>query len=930
MSGSGDRFARINRVLEQALDLPAEERAAFVDRACRDDDVRAEVHRLLRAHERAGEGFLSTPAVELAAPLLLETGLLDEPAMTAPTQVGPFRVVQAIGHGGMGSVFLAERADGQFEQRVALKLIRQAGAPPESVRRFLEERRILALLDHPGIARLVDGGVSADGYPWYAMELVEGEPIDRYCDARQLPIGERLDLFAGVCDAVQYAHRHLVIHRDLKPSNILVTAEGQVKLLDFGIAKMLGPVTGREAVELTRTGMFPMTPEYAAPEQVRGEQVSTATDVYALGVVLYILLTGLRPYELAGRSPADVERVVGELRPSPPSTTFQAGESARAERQELDERARARGGTPDRLRRRLQGDLDVIVMKALRKEPERRYASAEALREDLDRLHNARPVLARPDTRRYRLRKFVRRHRVPVAAAAVTLLVLVAATIFSVVQMREAELQRDAAVREKQRADAQVEFQSVLLSEIGDRPITMREIVDAGRRVLERRSAGDLRLRTALLLQLAEMYAALHDTRAREGLLVQAESLAMAGGVADRLPEIRCLMADNLRLDGRYEEAWQMLDVALALRRTATPRDPDTEVVCLTANAKLANEAGSRRGRSGEGVTAARRGLAIKDSLGETSDPSYLELLGNLARALDNADRPRESIVIYERAIAVMDSTGRGGTISQVIQRHNLALSLINLGEMAQAERILKEVVQIAERSDPSGRVPWQPAIHYAETALAQGHPEAALEYFELVAAQGVREGSLYWEGRGLFGAARARVALGRLAEARRSKARLEEIIAEHPQVRATDDQVPDGRTLDGLLALAEGATAAARKEFMAALEANGFFEGKNRSRLRAVAVLAGECALALGETREALQLAREALAIASVDSLSEVRSAHVGEARLLGARVLLASGDSNAARELASRALTALRFGAGPEHARTREAEALVRRLTG
>ena len=286
-------------MFDAAIDLSPTEQAAFVDRVCAGDEtLRAEVLELLRAYHQS-DSFLESSAAQIAGPLLDAASALAGPV---PDRIGPFRVVREIGRGGMGRIYLGERADGQFEQRVAIKLIQHAA--PGVVRRFVEERRILALLEHPGIARLVDGGITAGGMPYIAMELVDGEPIDRYCTANALTIDQRIALFVRVCEAVAAAHQHLIIHRDLKPSNILVTASGQPKLLDFGIAKLIG--AHQTAADLTRTGFSAMTPEFAAPEQIRGTPVSTATDVYSLGVLLYMLLAGERPYDVRGRSPADV------------------------------------------------------------------------------------------------------------------------------------------------------------------------------------------------------------------------------------------------------------------------------------------------------------------------------------------------------------------------------------------------------------------------------------------------------------------------------------------------------------------------------------------------------------------------------------------------------------------------------------------------
>ena len=343
---SRERFREIDAIFDAALDVAPDERDTFITQRCGDDvGLRAEVRALLNAHSRSGE-FLEAPAVQLGAALLEEPSAPDQPV--APERAGPFRIVREIGRGGMGVVYLAARAGAEFEQRVALKVIRQASRGSDVVRRFLEERRILALLEHPGIARLIDGGVTDQGEPYFAMELVDGEPIDTYCDSRQLAIEQRLDVFGAVCDAVQYAHEHLVIHRDLKPSNILVRGDGQLKLLDFGIAKLLDPLRSDGGQE-TQTGLMALTPEYAAPEQVRGKAVSTATDTYALGVLLYVLLAGRRPYDVRGRTPSDVEHI--DLRAGAAASIARgAGERTspvgRRSRSHRDEGAAKGSGTP--------------------------------------------------------------------------------------------------------------------------------------------------------------------------------------------------------------------------------------------------------------------------------------------------------------------------------------------------------------------------------------------------------------------------------------------------------------------------------------------------------------------------------------------------------------------------------------------------------
>lgn len=424
---SDERWERVREAFDQAVEAGPDERADLLARLRREDpELTAEVEALLEADAEAGD-FLETPPPVPAGllargpPDLLSRGPADllsreppdllsrEPAdLAADEPVGPYRVLRELGRGGMGAVYLAERADGAFEQRVAIKVLRRGRDAGDLAARFLAERQILASMKHPGIARLLDGGTAADGRPYLVMEYVEGEPITDWCEARGLTVEERIELFVRVCRAVGHAHHKLLVHRDLKSSNILVTESGQPKLLDFGIAKLLEGSELPGSSPPTRTGRHLMTPECASPEQVRGDPVTTASDVYQLGLLLYDLLAGVPPYRLAGRSPAEVERIVCETRPPPPSERVDGP-----------------------LRRKLAGDLDTIVSVALRKTPERRYDSADRLADDLERWLEGRPVSARADSRLYRASRFVRRHRVGMAAAAVVVVLLAALAVLS-------------------------------------------------------------------------------------------------------------------------------------------------------------------------------------------------------------------------------------------------------------------------------------------------------------------------------------------------------------------------------------------------------------------------------------------------------------------------------------------------------------------
>ncbi len=444
-----EQLQRAKEIYEAAAERDPSERPALLDEACSDDrELRAEVEELL--------SFLPESGDFIERPLLADLSLAGSIAQTlaAGRRIGPYRVLEEIGRGGMGAVYLAVRADDEFSQQVAIKLVWPGFDSAEVVRRFKQERQILANLDHPNIGRLLDGGTTEEGWPYVVMEYVNGVPITEYCDEHQLSVAERLKLFQQVCAAVAYAHRNLVVHRDLKPGNIFVTREGSVKLLDFGIAKILDPSLRPDALSLTHTGMYAMTPEYASPEQARGENITTASDVYSLGVTLYELLTGVHPFRFKTRVLHEMLRTICEDEPARPSLVCSPGFSRKDSSTELPPEGgttnflSAHENTPDKLRRRLQGDLDHIILKAMRKEPEQRYASVEQLSEDIRRHLEGQPVIARKGSASYRARKFIRRHKVGVAATAALALALIAGMIVGLWQAGRARERARAERRE--------------------------------------------------------------------------------------------------------------------------------------------------------------------------------------------------------------------------------------------------------------------------------------------------------------------------------------------------------------------------------------------------------------------------------------------------------------------------------------------------
>jgi serine/threonine protein kinase/Flp pilus assembly protein TadD len=484
----------------------------------------------------------------------------------ANQHLGPYRILREIGHGGMGTVYLAERDDRQFKKQVALKVLRSGSSAPTLysdmiVRRFRQERQILASLEHPNIARLLDGGATHDGMPYLVLEYVEGQPLNDYCDQRQLSLRERLQVFRTVCAAVHYAHQNLVVHRDLKPSNILITPEGTPKLLDFGIAKILNPETFdqlmEQPVDQTLSSVRLMTPAYASPEQVRGETITTASDVYALGVVLYELLTGHRPYQFSSSALHDTARVICEVEPPKPSAIVTRAETITGSEGRPKatitpaEVSRARKEAPEKLRRQLAGDLDNIVLKALRKEPQRRYASVEQLSEDLRRYLDGLPVRASRDTFTYRSTKFLRRHRAGVAAVTLIALALIVGTGFAVWQARIAARQRDVARLEKAKAESVNVFLQELLAFSNPemylpntqkgRETTVKDVLDATGPLIERELANQPEVRTAIQRTIGTSYVGLGQYELAENYLQQAleSNLRLYG--EDHPETVRCL-----------------------------------------------------------------------------------------------------------------------------------------------------------------------------------------------------------------------------------------------------------------------------------------------------------------------------------------------------------------------------------------------------
>jgi serine/threonine protein kinase len=836
------RWRRVKEAFQAALERAPEARASFLDDTCRGDlELRREVESLLTAREEAG-GFLSDPAQALPGDPNLEG-----------CRLGPYQVLEKIGHGGMGVVHRGVRDDDVFRKVVALKFV-GGSAGPEHLRRFTQERQILARLQHPNIATILDGGMSEEGRPYLVMEYVEGKPIDAYCAQRQLGTRQRLVMFRAVCDAVHYAHQNLVVHRDLKPHNILVTAEGQPKLLDFGIARMLA--AGVDPDQAPTATLLPiMTPEYASPEQVRGEPITTGSDVYSLGVLLYQLLTGRLPYEVKKDSLEQIVRAVCETEPQPPSlavlATLRPGETA-----------------PPAPASDLRGDLDTIVLKALRKEPARRYSSVLELSEDLRRHLEGRPVSARKDTLRYRAARFVRRNRVPVAAAAVLVASLASGLVATLWQAQRAREERDRAERARARAEALVDFMLGDLQQKLEPSNRLDVVADLAGEVLKsldavpasERSAASAAQRGRVFLQLASIRKYQGDLPAAEARVREAirllEGLVGAPGlpahVGVNLCDARSDLAGILQDKGEAAAALDAIGIAVKeCRGLVAPGGDDPGRAASLANALNMRGRllyGSGKAREAltshleavallEGLPAATR--TLRDNAIQLYDAYLyagrcLEDAGELDRALDLYRTGSSQAVAYSAA-----------NPSDIVARHQVSIvtndqgrALRKLGRYAEAIAVFEQALAITRevvardpgnqlfRSDLSachafvgrarelqGNLPAALIEFQADVALST---ELAGKEPENASWRGFLADALTNEGRALMGLRRYDDALARHQRALGLRDRL---LHASPEDATAQADLADSRLELGRVHARRGESAMARTEWTRAAE---------------------------------------------------------------------------------------------------------------
>jgi eukaryotic-like serine/threonine-protein kinase len=909
---SPDQWQALSPYLDQALTMTDDERTAWLSElAERNPALAAQVRELLDEQRiLAQEGFLEKVPV---APTTV-------PGLAGQT-IGPYQLISQIGQGGMGSVWLAERSDGRFERRAAVKFLSVALAGRGGEQRFKREGSILGRLAHEHIAQLVDAGVSPAGQPYLVLEYVEGDHIDQYCDASMLDVEARLRLFLDVLVAVAHAHANLIVHRDLKPSNVLVSKNGQVKLLDFGIAKLLEG-EGQEglATLLTVEGGRAMTPEYAAPEQVTGGPVTTATDVYSLGVLLYVLLTGQHPAGSGPHSPADLVKAIVDTEPTRPSGMVTP---TRANAKETTTNAERRATTPEKLSRLLRGDLDTIVAKALKKNPQERYASVTALADDLQRYLRHEPISARPDTIAYRAAKFVRRNRTAVALTALALAATLAGVAGTLLQARTARRQRDFAFRQLSRAEAINDLNSLLLSDLAPsgKPFTVDELLARAEHIVGRQQGGSDADRLELLISIGRQYTVQDEYEKGRQLLEEAHNLSLALPEPSTRARASCALAQALsrgadlaRSEALFQEGIRELpdEPMFALDR----------VNCML----LGSEIAQNRGDASEGVARAQAAERFLKQWPDRSELLELNTALFLANSYSDAGRLREANSAYEQAAARLTVLGRDDTQRASTLFNNWGVALTVGGRPIDAEKAFSRAIAISRDNQSEQTVSPMLLVNCARALQDLERLKEAGDYAERGYAKAVQGGDNMAIGQVLL--LRASIYRGQ-GDLDRSAQMLSEV---EQRLRRS---LPAGHIAFASLASQQALNAQARGDTASALQlanqAVSIAEASVKAGragafyLQTFLIRRSEIELRASHRDEAAADAERALSRLQADAQPGTFSSYLGRAYLALARALDAQGKSDEARAAALSAVEPLQNAVGPDHPDTRAARQLA-----
>jgi serine/threonine-protein kinase len=878
-----EHWKRVSEHLDQVLELDAAERGDYLARieAEQPQDAAA-LHAILASRTRPGfEDFLGATPEPLAE--------LAEASRFAGTRLGPYVIEAEIGRGGMGSVWRARRADGQFEGHVAIKVLSASLVGKPAEQRLRREGSVLAQLRHPHIAQLFDAGIAPSGQAYLVLEYIEGQRIDEYCETKRLGVRERLILFLDVMAAVSHAHSQLIVHRDIKPTNILVKADGRLRLLDFGIATLL---RAEESERGSRTvdAATALTPDYAAPEQFLGQPVTTATDVYALGMVLFLLVTGRHPREQAGNSTVERIRLAVEEDVSPPTT-----------------------GT----------DLDSVLAKALRRDPRERYASVDAFADDLRRYLANEPVKARPDTLGYRASRFMRRHRGGVITATLTVLCLVGLSVFAWLQMNAARAQRDEALVQKRRAEAEASFVTLLLDSIGEsgKPLTMTGLLDSGLELLEREYANDPAFRVHTLINMSGRYMDAGFTDREAATLKKAEEIALETKDPALLAEVKCDSVETKISEGRLDEAARMMEEGRAALARAEP-SLNLEVECLHAQGSLADA----QGHADEALTLVARAVTKLEEGGpeRTQGVQYTGLLSHLSVLYLRQGNDAAALDTSLKEFRTLERLGRLGTLHTLGTKNNIARSLDNMGEVRGGLEQLRPSVREDQVNDTTLALHPVFSQTYGLLLSRAGNHELALKWFDRAVRDATDGGSVGTELTARVRLAREHAVSGCVAEAAKDLAAIDSRIAGHEDELAGAAQALPVARAEYDLAKGDAAAAeAALRPMFASTPAAGPPTTRGaRMRLLEVAI---PTALVQGRFGEAESLADEMLQLARIRARNPAVSADVGQAYLSRALVLAAAGRRLEARTAAREAQQVLSASLGDAHAWTRGAALLA-----
>jgi serine/threonine-protein kinase len=907
-----EAWTTLRTLLDEALALTPDERTAWLDTL----DPR---HAPLGPRLRALLAHAQTPSLPIdvlpsmaTAPHAVETAqfaqapsAIDDPAHATGQRIGPYRLIRPLGIGGMGSVWLAERDDMLQRRRVALKMPRILAGRAALGERLAREREILATLAHPHIARLYDAGIDGDGEPYIALEFVEGERIDSYCVRNALDVPARLRLVVQVAQAVAHAHAQLIVHRDLKPANILVTGAGAVKLLDFGIAKLLDEGTAQET-QLTQLAGPALTPDYAAPEQILGQPIGTAADVYALGIVLFELLTGQRPYRLRRSARAELEdAIVAADVPRPSSVATDAP-----------------------LRRRLAGDLDTIVLKALKKSPAQRYRSVEALADDIERHLAQRPVLARPDSAGYQLRKFVARNRRLVGAGAIAATALLGTSGVALWQaavaraeQQRADIEMQIARKSERLANAHATLADYMLSDLTARSATDVEAQVARAAALVRKQhADDALLRGHLLASLAGQHRRLSNFAAWRALATEAAAAARAAGDVELVAQLACALARDDAQSGRLREAAAELQAQIEALDRLAPAPKGTLVRCLAEASAVARLSGN----ANAALASAERMRAIERAAGIEHSINHAATLMIVARAQALAGRLREADATTAQGLAIHT---RAGTMQSPGARNLRAVqaSLLRdggqpLAAVAQFDVLLAEHGARGGSDDALSTLLYERAV--ALTRAGRAH-EAVPALERSVAGARLRDD------RTTLRAAQTALAVALSAVGQREAARSALADAQSLYVTLLAERMYPARLVligqaEVALELGEVAAAAAALDDVERLLSSQ--DRADDPSWRAVSALRARTALLGGDPVAALTHADDAHRRAVAQSVDPQASLHVAEALLLAAQARAVLGDAAAAARDAAMAQTHLQATVDPAHPLHATARALAR----